>query len=153
MSKNEETNSALDQIDVSRRGLLEKLLAGGAAVAALPAMSTVALGAEGQAGGKGKGGKGKGGKGKGGQGKGKGGRPDPDKIASMLIKSHDKDGDGALNQKELAAALKAMFSRRRQGQGKGKGNAGGKGKGKGKGKGENGAGNKGGVKPKKPKSA
>ena len=65
----DDTNVALQQVDSRRRGFLTKLLTGGAALAALPAMSTVVLGDE-----EGKGGKGKGGpdgKGKGG-GKGKG---------------------------------------------------------------------------------
>lgn len=137
MNKNEESNSTLEQVDARRRGFLEQLLTGGVVVA-LPAMSTVALGQNQQFRGKGKGGKGKG-----------SGRPDPKRLAGMLIKLHDKDGDKALNQKELEAALTAMFSRR-GGQGKGQGQ-GGSGKGKGKGKGNNSL-QGGGVKPKRPTS-
>jgi hypothetical protein len=142
MKKKDVTASALERVDVRRRGFLGKLLAGGAAFAALPAMSTVVLGENNQqGGGKGKGGKGKGGKGKG----GKGGRPDPARLAVELIKRFDKDGDKALNAKELAQALIAMRDRFRGG--KGKGGFGGKGKGKGgsggKGKGRGGSGGKG----------
>ncbi len=129
MNTNDPIPSALEQIDERRRGFLGKLLVGGAAVVALPAMSTVVLGQDGQKGA----GKGKGGKGKGdGGGKGKGGMRDPAKMAAMLIKKFDKDGDNALNQKELAAALTEMAKQRGGGKGKGKG-GGGKGKGKGKG--------------------
>ncbi|KLU01387.1 putative transmembrane protein [Rhodopirellula islandica] len=39
----------------------------------------------------------------------------PTKIAAKLIKDHDKDGDGALNEKELAAALTAFREGRTQG--------------------------------------
>jgi len=37
--------TTLEQVDSQRRGFLRELLAGGAAVAALPVMTTVALGA------------------------------------------------------------------------------------------------------------
>lgn len=143
---------ALQQIDSRRRGFLTKLLAGGATLAALPMMSTVALGDEEADGAKGKGGKGKGGKGQdgkgdaGGQGKGTRGRMDPKKMAADMLAKYDKDGDKALNEQELVAALTAMFQGRgsrngAEGQGKGgtqgKGQAGGKGKGEGgKGKGD-----------------
>ncbi|MEP4682582.1 MAG: EF-hand domain-containing protein, partial [Rhodopirellula bahusiensis] len=40
---------------------------------------------------------------------------DPSKIAAKLIKDHDKDGDGALNAKELVAALTALREGRGQG--------------------------------------
>lgn len=40
---------------------------------------------------------------------------DPTKIAAKLIKDHDKDGDGALNENELAAALTALRDIRMQG--------------------------------------
>ena len=127
MSTNNELHSALEEVDERRRGFLGKLLAGGAAVVALPAMSTVVLGEQGQNGaGKGKGGKGKGG--------GKGGMRDPAKMAAMLIKKFDKDGDNALNRTELTAALTEM-AKHRGGGGKGKGGGRGKGKGGGKGKG------------------
>lgn len=162
MQKNENSDHALELVDARRRGFLTKLLAGGAAAAALPAMSTVALGAEpGQGGGKGKGGKGKGGAGKGGAGKG-GGTRDPQAMAARMIQEHDRDGDGALNARELANALTAMAERRAGGQGaggqgpggagKGKGAGGaGKGKGGGAGKGKGGAG--GGVRPQRPSTS
>ena len=140
MKKNDEAAAVLEQVDSRRRGFLRKLLAGGAAMAALPAMSTVVLAENGQAGGgKGKGAKGKGGgKGKGAKGKGgkgSGGRPDPSRMAAELIKRFDKDGDNALNARELAQALTAMRDRFRSGQGKGSGRPG---KGRpGKGKGSN----------------
>jgi len=129
---------ALQQVDENRRGFLGKLLAGGAAAAAIPAMSSVVLAQDGIGQGKGKGG---GGKGKGGGGKGKGGRPEPAQLAAMLIKQHDTDGDGALNQQELTAALQAMRARM-AGGGKGKGGQGGFG---GKGKGGFGGKGRGGV--------
>lgn len=134
MEKNKLTESALEHVDVRRRGFLGKLLATGAAAAALPAMSTMALGAdplqeEGQGKGKGKG------KGKG-DAKGKGKRPDPAAMAKRMIETHDKDGDGALNEKELTEALTAMMRQRIGGRGKGKGDGKGKGKGKGDGKGK-----------------
>src|SRR6476660_8817881 len=110
MNKNDATASAPGHIDVGRRGFLGKLLAGGAAVAALPAMSTVVLG-----------------KGQQGAGKGKGGAHDPAKMAAEMIKTYDKDGDGALNDKELTAALTAIAERRAAHHGKGKGKTGGKG--------------------------
>ncbi|WP_430453721.1 EF-hand domain-containing protein [Rhodopirellula europaea] len=40
---------------------------------------------------------------------------DATKIAAKLIKDHDKDGDGALNEKELAAALTSIREGRGQG--------------------------------------
>lgn len=156
MQKNMNSNHALELVDARRRGFLTKLLAGGAAAAALPVMSTVALGAEpGQGGGKGKGGKGKGGAGKGGAGKGDGAR-DPQAMATRMIQEHDKDGDGALNARELANALTAMAERRAGGQGAGGQGPGGAGKGKGKGaggagKGKGGAG--GGVRPQRPSTS
>lgn len=126
----ESLDSALQQVDESRRGFLGKLLAGGAAAAAIPAMSSVVL-AQGPGGqGKGKGG---GGKGQVGGGKGKGGRPEPAQMAATMIQQHDKDGDDALNLQELTAALQAMRDRMQAGKGKGgpggQGGFGGKGKG------------------------
>lgn len=151
---------ALQHVDENRRGFLSKLLAGGAAAATIPAMSSVVLAQGGAGTGKGKGGgkgQGGGGKGKGGfggqggGGKGKGGPPEPAQVAAMMIQQHDTNGDGALNQQELTAALQALRERMRSrskgkgGQsgfggkgssssqggfgGKGKGNFGGKGKG------------------------
>jgi hypothetical protein len=103
MNNNDATASALEHVDVGRRGFLRKLLAGGAAVAALPATSTVVFG-----------------KGQQGAGKGKGGARDPAKMAAEMIKTYDKDGDGALNDKELTAALTAIAHRHGKGGGKGK---------------------------------
>lgn len=145
----DEKNVALQQVNSRRRGFLTKLLAGGAALAALPAMSTMALGDEdAPEGGKGKGGKGKGGsggKGKGdggGQGKGTGGRMDPKKMAAEMLAKYDKDGDKALNEQELVAALTALAAQRGSGRG-GQGGAGGSGKGGSQGKGKGGGGGKG----------
>ena len=103
MNNNDAIDSAPEHIDLGRRGFLGKLLAGGAAVAALPATSTVVFG-----------------KGQQGAGKGKGGARDPAKMAEEMIKTYDKDGDGALNDKELAAALTAIVHRHGKGGGKGK---------------------------------
>ena len=60
------------------------------------------------------------GKGQQGAGKGKGGARDPAKMATEMIKTYDKDGDGALNDKELTAALTAIAHRHGKGGGKGK---------------------------------
>ena len=106
MKKKDVTAVASEQVDVRRRGFLGKLLAGGAAFAALPAMSTVVLGENKQKGS---------GKGKGSQG----GPPDPARMAVELIKRFDKDGDKALNARELAQALTAMRERFRSRQGQG----------------------------------
>lgn len=122
--RSESVDSALQHVDESRRGFLGKLLAGTAAAAAIPAMSSVALGDDRPDRGKGKG-----------DGKGRGDRPSPGDIAKRLIQQHDKDGDGALNEKELTAALEALFSRF-AGKGKGRGDGKGKGDGRGKGKGD-----------------
>ena len=154
MKETKKTTDALELVDARRRKFLRGMLAGGAAVAALPAMSTVALAQVG--GGKGKGGKGKGagGKGKGGPGgkgrPGEGDRPSPEQLAARMIERHDKDDAGKLNAEELTAALTEMMSRR-GGQG-GPGGAGqGKGKGKGKGRpGGNAPG--GGVRPRRPET-
>ena len=100
MNNNDATVSALEHANVGRRGFLGKLLAGGAAVAALPATSTVVLGAGQQ-----------------GAGKGKGGARDPAKMAAKMIQTFDKDGDGALNDKELTAALTAIAQKRAAGHG------------------------------------
>ena len=144
MTDETKSDDALKLVDVRRRSLLTKLLAGGAAAAALPAMSSVALAADGPqgAGNGGKGGKGKGGAGKGGQGKGGAGNRNPDEIAARWIEEFDGDGDGALNVRELTAALEAMAERRAAGPGAGGSEIpGGPGKGKGgAGKGGPGAG-------------
>lgn len=158
------SETALEQVPEHRRGFLRNLLAGGAVAAALPAMSSVTLGDDQQGAGKGKGGKGgaggkgaAGGKGKGaagGKGKGAGGGPDPARMAAMMIQRFDKDGDKALNEKELVEALTEMAKMRaagkgKGGQGKGAPGAQGKGKGAGKGKGD-GQGTAAGVKPRRP---
>ncbi len=140
---NEQTPSleqALQHVDERRRGFLTKLLAGTAAVAAVPMMTSIAFA---QQDGEGSQGKGKGGKGKGGQGKGgdrRSTQPTPAELAKTLIKNHDKDGDQKLSLTELTAALTAMQAARRgggaAGGGKGKGAGGGKGKGAGGGKGK-----------------
>ncbi len=103
MNNNDAAVSTLEQVNVGRRGFLGKLLAGGAAVAVLPATSTVVLGAGQQ-----------------GAGKGKGRARDPAKMAAEMIKTYDKDGDGALNNTELTAALTAIAHRHGKGGGKGK---------------------------------
>lgn len=114
-------NNPLDEvprpIDERRRRFLGRLLAGGAAVAAIPAMTTIALGGEDDKAGKGRGRR----KNKGGQGKSgpSGPRSDPAVLAERLIEKFDKDGDKALNQTELAAAITASHERNRRGQGEG----------------------------------
>lgn len=155
MKKDELQNSDfLQHVEPQRRQFLAKLLAGGAA---LPVISSIALAQppqEGQGkggfGGKGKGGlsgKGKGeflgkgnggfaGKGEGGlAGKGKGGfgtsNPDSAEFASSLMKEFDKDGDEALNLKELTEALKSVRERSEMAGAGGTGNGGFAGKGKG----------------------
>jgi hypothetical protein len=118
-------DQAIGHVDQRRRGFLRNLLAGGAALATVPAMSAYALGADAAAP------AGKGGKGKGGAG---GPAADPEALAARMIQEFDKDGDKALNQEELTAAIRA--SHERAGQGKGGGAGGGKGKGGGAGGGK-----------------
>lgn len=129
-------DQVLQHVDERRRGFLGKLLAGGAAVVAVPAMSSFVL-AQGApaAGGEGNGGP----------------AADPAALATRIIQEFDKDGDGALNQAELTAAITAAHQRAGKGKGggaKGGGAAGGQGKGGGaaggKGKGGGAAGGKGG---------
>ena len=105
-------DQVLQNVDERRRGFLGKLLVGGAAVVAAPAMSSFVL-AQGAlaAAGKGKGDP----------------AADPAALATRMIQEFDKDGDGALNQTELTAAITAAHQR--AGKGKGGGAAGGKGKG------------------------
>jgi hypothetical protein len=102
----------IEHVDQRRRRFLGKLFARGAAVAALPAMATIAFGEE-KAGGAAKT--------KGGPSKGKAGgaAPDPAALAARLIHEFDKDGDKALNHAELAAALKVLQARGRRGRGQG----------------------------------
>lgn len=76
-----------------------------------------------------------------------GGQVDPQLLAQMMLKSFDKDGNGALDQGELQLALTAMFQRMQQmrqqrpGQGMGGGIGAAQGFGPGRGNGmENGAG-------------
>ena len=130
-------NQALQHVDERRRAFLGRLLAGGAALAATPSMTTIALGADAAAP------AGKGGKGKGGAG---GPAADPETLAARMIQEFDKDGDKALNQQELTAAIRA--SHERAGQGKGGGAGGGKGKGGGAGGGKGKGGGAGGGKGK-----
>ena len=123
-------SEVLQHVDERRRGFLGRLLAGGAAVVAAPAMSSFVLAQDAPAA----------------AGKGKGGpASDPAALATRMIQEFDKDGDGALNQAELTAAITAAHQR--AGKGKGGGDAGGKGKGGGaaggKGKGGGAAGGKG----------
>lgn len=107
----------------ARRGFLAKLIAGGIAITTASAAIAAPPG-QGQGKGAGKGqGNGPGGKGP--------GMMDPAQLASRLIQEYDKDGDGALNARELAEALKAMRERRSQMGGPGGKGPGGKGKGKG----------------------
>ena len=137
--KSDHQETVLEHVDSRRRNFLAKLLAGGAAATALPMMTTEVFGQDGAGPGQGKGG---------GNGKGKGGRPDPARLAALLIKNHDRDGDKALNHRELTAALTELFRRRQQGkggpgQGKGGPGKGGPGQGKG-GPGQGGIGGRGG---------
>jgi hypothetical protein len=128
-------DQVLQNVDERRRGFLGKLLVGGAAVVGAPAMSSFVLAQDAPAA----------------RGKGKGGpTADPAALATRMIQEFDKDGDGALNQAELTAAITAAHQRAGKGKGgaaKGGGAAGGKGKGGGagggKGKGGGAAGGKG----------
>jgi hypothetical protein len=122
-------DQVIEHVDQRRRGFLRNLLAGGAALVAVPAMSTYALGADAAAP------AGKGGKGKGGAG---GPAADPETLAARMIQEFDKDGDKALNQQELTAAIRASHERAGQGKGGGAGGAKGKGGGAGGGKGKGG---------------
>jgi len=138
MKECEPSNVALSQVAPGRRGFLQKMLTGGVAVAALPAMSTVVLGkddAQGGAKGKGKAGGAAKGKGKGGAG-----AMDPAARAKMMIEKFDVDQDGKLSLEELTKMFETMAQRGGAGKGKGKGGAQGKGKAgageKGKGKGK-----------------
>jgi hypothetical protein len=122
-------DQVIEHVDQRRRGFLRNLLAGGAALVAVPAMSAYALGADAAAP------AGKGGKGKGGAG---GPAADPETLAARMIQEFDKDGDKALNQEELTAAIRASHERAGQGKGGGAGGAKGKGGGAGGGKGKGG---------------
>ncbi len=116
-------DQVLQHVDERRRGFLRKLLVGGAAVVAAPAMSSFVLAQDAPAV----------------AGKGKAGpTPDPAALATRMIQEFDKDGDGKLNLAELTAAITA--SHQRAGKGKGGGAAGGKGGGAGGGKGKGGRG-------------
>ena len=126
----QQLENAIQNVDSRRRGFISKLLAGGVAVAAIPAMSSISLGQDDDR----RGGKGKG-KGKGQQGKG---RPSPEDLADRLLEEFDKDEDGKLNKQELVAALKGLMSRMAGGRGKGKGDFQGRGKGGNRGKGKGG---------------
>lgn len=82
--------------------------------------------------------------------RGMAGQLDPSRIAARLIKEHDKDGDGALNEAELVAALTAMRNLRGQGM-RGQGMRGRDGKEGGpQGRGRNAQAEEKGVTPKRP---
>lgn len=100
------------------RGFLTKSLVGGAALAAVLAMTTITL-ADDQAAQKGKG---RGGAGRAGRG---GPVEDTAFIAARMISEFDKNGDKSLNQAELAEAIKAAHQRGMQGAKGGRGQAGG----------------------------
>ena len=105
----------LKQLDGHRRSFLGRLLAGGVAIAAVPAIAAIARG-EGDVVTvvpvKGKGGKGKA------AGDGMGGPvANAEALAARMIAEFDKDGDKALNQAELAAAMKAVHERGRTSHG------------------------------------
>ena len=136
-------DQVLQHVDERRRGFLGKLLVGGAAVVAAPAMSSFVL-AQGApaAGGKGKGGP----------------AGDPAALATQMIQEFDKDGDKALNQAELTAARAGRGRRAGKGKGGGaapgggapaagggRGEGGGAGGGKGRGGGAGGGKGKGGA--------
>lgn len=105
------------QLDGHRRSFLGRLLAGGAAIAAVPAIAALARGEEDVVTVvpvKGKGGKGKA------AGGGMGGPvANAEALAARMIAEFDKDGDKALNQAELAAAIEAVHERGRTSQGQG----------------------------------
>ncbi len=105
------------QLDGHRRSFLGRLLAGGAAIAAVPAIAALARGEEDVVTVvpvKGKGGKGRA------AGGGMGGPvANAEALAARMIAEFDKDGDKALNQAELAAAIEAVHERGRTSQGQG----------------------------------
>ena len=123
--------------NVRRRGFLTRWLLGGSVVASLPVMGLRASADENDPPGSGNrrgrrpgGRRPGGGRPDGGQSGGRpgrqggengGGMRDPKAMADRLIKMHDKDGDGALNADELAAALEEMARRRRDAVGQGGG--------------------------------
>ena len=111
------SESKLKQLDGHRRSFLGKLLAGGAAIAAVPVTAAVARGEDDvvtvvPV-------KGKGGKGKAAGGGISGPVASAESLAASIVAEFDKDGDKALNQAELAAAIKAMHERGRTSQGQG----------------------------------
>ena len=105
------------QLEKHRRRFLGRLLAGGAAIVAVPAIAAIARGEEDVVTVvpvKGRGGKGKA------AGGGMGGPvANAEALAVRMIAEFDKDGDKALNQAELAAAIKAVHERGRTSQGQG----------------------------------
>lgn len=107
----------LEQLDGHRRSFLGKLLAGGVAIAAVPAIAAIARGEEDVV--KVVPVKGKGGKGKAAGGGMGGPVANAEALAARMIAEFDKDDDEALNQKELAAAIKAMHERGQTLQGQG----------------------------------
>ena len=131
----------LSHVDGRRRSFLGKLLAGGAAIAAVPAIAALVRGEEDVVRVvpvKGKGGKGKA------AGGGMGGPVVNAKaLAKRMIAEFDKDGDKALNQEELAAAIQAMRASQDQGTVGGKSQGGVAGQGRGGGTGGASAGGRG----------
>jgi hypothetical protein len=129
------------QLDGHRRSFLGRLLAGGAAIAAVPAIAALARGEEDVVTVvplKGKGGKGKA------AGGGMGGPvANAEALAKRMIAEFDKDGDKALNQAELAAAIQAMRASQGQGTVGGKSQGGVAGQGRGGGTGGASAGGRG----------
>ena len=107
----------LEQLDGHRRSFLGRLLAGGAAIATVPAIAVIARGEEDVV--KVVPVKGKGGKGKAAGGGMGGPVANAEALAARMIAEFDKDGDKALNQAELATAIKAMHERGQTLQGQG----------------------------------
>lgn len=107
----------LKQLDGHRRSFLGRLLAGGAAIAAVPAIAAIARGEEDVV--KVVPVKGKGGKGKAAGGGMGGPVANAEALAARMIKEFDKDDDKALDQAELAAAIKAVHERGRTSHGRG----------------------------------
>jgi len=124
------TSRVEDKTPARRRGFLTTLMAGLYGITVLPLLTAVSHGAAPQGGRGGAGGAGGGG----GGGAGGGGGPSPAQLATMMIKQFDRDGDRALNQRELMMAL-VTLQKQRMGGGGGAGGQGGRGGGGAGGKG------------------
>ncbi|MFP6677024.1 MAG: hypothetical protein VB878_18210 [Pirellulaceae bacterium] len=112
-----------ENVTARRRGFLTTLVAGVYGIAILPLLTAVGLGAPQGARGRGRPGQPGGAGGAGGAGGGGGGgRPTPAQLSAMLIQQFDRDGDRALNQRELMMALVSL--QQRMGGGGGQGGAG-----------------------------